>query len=207
MPSVHGVVPMEGIVQTKVVLDSQICFLTLQSKNEHGMRVVHVKPTFLMSNLTGEALLCAPLSVVQIARRVDMDKLDFAVQDVAPDADSVTPLLFWQIVGEQPKSFDGMQHVSLCTPHTEWSMPVNLEDLRSVEEDRKCSLFMEKKPTCGKGAQVSLSMTTHHREGQVFFVVNGSQAPALTIYNGLERPIRFGQGMKNYGNFISDLRL
>ena len=202
MPSVQGVIPMEGIVQTKIVLDSQICFVTIQSKNEHGMRIVHVKPTFLMSNLTEEALLCAPLSVLQIPKRVDMDKLDFAVQDIAPESESVTPLLFWQIVGEQPKSFDGMQHIALSTPRTEWSMPVNFEDSRSVEEDRKCSLFMDKKPmseTIVGSSNISLLMTTHQRDGQVFFVVSENPAPALTIHNGTDRALRFGQGMKNYG--------
>ena len=189
MPSVHGVIPMEGIVQTKIVLDSQICFMTIHSKNEHGMRIVHVKPTFLMSNLTKEALLCAPISVLQIAKRVDMDKLDFVVQDIAPDSDSVTPLLFWQIVGEQPKSFDGMQHIALSTPRTEWSMPVNFEDSRNVEEDRKCSLFMDKKQSGESvvgSSNISLLMTTHQREGQVFFVVSENLAPALTIHHGLE---------------------
>jgi hypothetical protein len=80
MPSVQGVIPMEGIVQSKIVLDSQICFLTIQSKNEHGMRIVHVKPTFLMSNQTGNQLMCAPLSVVKISKRIDADNLDFIIQ-------------------------------------------------------------------------------------------------------------------------------
>ena len=210
MPSVHGVIPMEGIVQTKIVLDSQICFMTIHSKNEHGMRIVHVKPTFLMSNLTKEALLCAPISVLHIAKRVDMDKLDFVVQDIAPDSDSVTPLLFWQIVGEQPKSFDGMQHIALSTPHTEWSMPVNFEDSRNIEEDRKCSLFMDKKQSGVSvvgSSNISLSMTTHQRDGQVFFVVSENLAPALTIHNGLERPIRLGQGMKNYGEHSVNINI
>ena len=189
-------------MQTKIVLDSQICFVTIQSKNEHGMRIVHVKPTFLMSNLTNEALLCAPLSVLQITKRVDMDKLDFVVQDIAPDSGSVSPLLFWQIVGEQPKSFDGMQHIALSTPNTEWSMPVNFEDSRTVEVDRKCSIFMDKKQSGESvvgSSNISFLMTTHQRDGQVFFVVSENIAPALTIHNDLERPIRVGQGMKNYG--------
>ncbi len=205
MPSVEGIVPMEGIIQTKVVLDSQICFLTVQSKNEHGVRVVHIKPTFLMSNLTGDALFCAPLSVVKIQRRVNADKLEYIPQDIGMDDSSATPLLYWQIIGEQPTLFDGMQHVALCTSETEWSVPLNLEDLRNVDEDKRSSVFMDKKSAdCGvrglRMGNVALLLTTHHRDGQVFFVVSKNDAPAIMIHNCLAVPVRYGQSMRNYGN-------
>ena len=64
MPTVRGMIPMEGISQTKIVcgVSGRMCFLTIVSKNENGMRIMEVRPTFSVANCTSLALTCAPLS-------------------------------------------------------------------------------------------------------------------------------------------------
>jgi hypothetical protein len=94
-----------------------------------------------------------------------------------------------------------MQHIALSTPDAEWSAPLNLEDSRSIEEDKRSAIFMTRKTSSPPSASsnVALLMTTHQRDGQVFFVVCDNVTPALTLNNGLETAIRYGQSMKNYG--------
>jgi len=62
MPTVRGMIPMEGVAQTKIVCNYKMCFLTVATKNENGMRVMEIKPTFAVANLTKYPLYCAPMS-------------------------------------------------------------------------------------------------------------------------------------------------
>lgn len=66
MPSVSGIVPMEGHVQTKIVCSNQMCFLSISTKSENGMRVMEIKPTFSIANKTNQTLSCLPISFLAL---------------------------------------------------------------------------------------------------------------------------------------------
>ena len=213
MPSVQGMIPKQGVVHTKILLDGQICFLTIQSKNEHGMRIIHIKPTFNITNQTGQTIRVAPLSVNRVKNKISADKIDFVSQDIFNDSDTAYRLLFWQMIGELGKNqvFDGFQHISLSTESSEWSLPLNMEDCRNLEEDKRKAVFIPKKQlvscedqdggsaTTDNGfANIPVILTCHQRNGQIYLVLSKDENPMLVIHNNLSASLRYGQALKNF---------
>ena len=209
MPSVQGLIPKQGIVHSKIILDNQVCFLTIQSKNEHGMRIIHIKPTFNITNQTGQTLRVAPLSVTRIKNKIAADKIDFVSQDVLCDSDTAYRLLFWQMIGDTSKDqiFDGFQHISLSTESSDWSLPLNLEDCRSLDEDKRKAIFIPKIQVSSGDSSVSTDdgfanipviLTCHQRNGQIYLVLAKDENPALILHNNLPIPLRYGQAFKNF---------
>eukprot|EP00094_Tigriopus_californicus_P005493 TCALIF_05294-PB protein Name:"Similar to VPS13B Vacuolar protein sorting-associated protein 13B (Homo sapiens)" AED:0.21 eAED:0.21 QI:3937/0.5/0.66/1/1/0.33/3/0/1013 len=199
MPVVQGIVPKEGIIHTKIILDHQICFLTLRSRNENGMRIIHIKPTFCITNKTQETLQCAPLALMKSKSKLNADKLDLVNLDLAPDSTTYFPLLLWQIVGDPIKDqvFDGYQFIALSVSECDWSLPLNLEDSRSIEEDRRRTVFLNKRQSSkGESLNVALIVTVHQRLGQIFICVKEETHPPIVIYNNLTTDIRVGQSTK-----------
>lgn len=204
MPAVQGIVPKEGIIHTKIILDHQICFLTLRSRNENGMRIIHIKPTFCLTNKMKETLQCAPLALMKSKTKLNADKLDLVNLDLAPDTTSYFPLLLWQIVGDPIKDqiFDGYQFIALSVAECDWSLPLNLEDSRSIEEDRRRTVFLNKRQSAkNESINMALIVTVHQRLGQIFICVKEEPHPPIVIYNNLAIDIRFGQSTRTTGKY------
>jgi hypothetical protein len=71
MPTVRGMIPMEGITQSKIVCGGRMCFLTIISKNDNGMRIIDIRPTFSVANCSDFDVDCAPVSFLSIERQVN----------------------------------------------------------------------------------------------------------------------------------------
>jgi hypothetical protein len=71
MPTVRGMIPMEGITQSKIVCGGRMCFLTIISKNDNGMRIIDIRPTFSVANCSDFDIVCAPVSFLSIERQVN----------------------------------------------------------------------------------------------------------------------------------------
>ena len=212
MPSVEGLVPKEGVIHTKIVAKDKICFLTLTSRNEHGMRVMQIKPTFKVSNTTGQALNVAALTVIRVKERLDAGKIQYGNMFCPGDNPNAShPLLFWQVVlggakeTTQSQLFDGFQYVSVSMIKTNWSLPTNLNDTRSVSEDKRKTIFL---PLDGTGpgdlCNLALALTTHHRDGQIFLVFSEEPKPQGILHNKLDIDLRYGQSFKNLRNYLND---
>lgn len=82
MPSVRGMIPMEGHIQTKIVCSKHMCFLTVSTKNENGMRVMEIKPTFVVTNLTNQILSCVPVSFLALDQVLFQEFICFAIRQI-----------------------------------------------------------------------------------------------------------------------------
>jgi hypothetical protein len=71
MPTVRGMIPMEGITQSKIVCGGRMCFLTIISKNDNGMRIIDIRPTFSVANCSDFDIVCAPVSFLSNDRQVN----------------------------------------------------------------------------------------------------------------------------------------
>ena len=80
MPTVRGLIPLEGVAQTKIVFDDgRIVFLNVVSKNENGMRVIDVRTTFSIANCTDLNLECSPatfLTIEQLASDLNANRFE-----------------------------------------------------------------------------------------------------------------------------------
>ncbi len=83
MPAVRGFVPREGFTALRVAFEpGHVAMATLASRSEKGIRVMHVKPAFVVSNRTKWDLVCAPVIAPDVANAFDVNKTDFVGMEV-----------------------------------------------------------------------------------------------------------------------------
>ena len=190
MPSVEGLVPLEGVCHCKIVLDqSQICLLTIRTNNENGMRVIDIIPTLLLVNETQSNL---NVGTVSLFGQYEADSLHYHPYEV--NASETSPLFCWHTIGTKSDGlFDGFQHMAFSMEGTMWSELLNLDDCRNLTTDtKKClSLPFVNPPSPGEASNRILVVTLHPREGQVFIVVQEEQRPHYLIHNSLQIPLYF----------------
>lgn len=202
MPSVEGMVPMEGICQSKIVLlGNHICLFTIKTKNENGIRIIEVVPTIHFTNMTNQALSIAAMSAFG---NYDTKLVNYLPQTVESNDEMLTPLLYWQMLGQTSKEthglFDGFQHLAVKAEDSLWSDLLNIEDCRSLQHDARKSLSL---PLMNKThpANRLLVITLHQRNGQVFITAKENQQPQFLITNGLSVPVLFASS-KSKGTAI-----
>ena len=188
MPSVEGLVPMEGVCHCKIVLNSeQICLFSIKTKNEKGMRVISIVPTIFLVNQIDQPLQAAALSVFGQYEGLEMIK--FLPQQVK--SRESTPLLYWQICGSKSDGlFDGFQHLALSMSDTLWSDLLNMDECRNLTSDviKNLSLPLEDPVKIGNRLVI---LTLHQRNGQVFIVVQENPRPHFVVHNNLSVPLYF----------------
>ena len=105
MPAMDGMIPIEGVTQTHVICGAQICYLTLHSQSQQGIRVVSLRPTFNISNCLSKTVSCA--SICSMSGEISIkDSTDFLGQDIPTKSNTVNeddevraePLLYWQMI-------------------------------------------------------------------------------------------------------------
>ena len=111
MPSVDGLVPLEGVCHCKIVLDQedQISLLTIRTRNENGMRIIDVVPTLLLVNETQSRLNVGSMSVFGHYES-SADLLNHRPLEV--NASETSALFYWRTLGTKSDGlFDGFQHL------------------------------------------------------------------------------------------------
>lgn len=186
MPSLQGLVPMEGVCHCKVIFRQDQCLFTIRSKSEHGIRVMTIQPTIFLVNEMLEPINVASLCVFG---RYNLDLLKYFPQEVGSQKSS--PLLFWQMLGPKTDGlFDGFQHLAFSMADTMWSELLNLEDCRHLTTDQKKTVSLQRVNFEGLSNRL-LVLTLHQREGQVFMVLHEDIAPKYIIHNNLKDPVVF----------------
>lgn len=201
MPSVDGLVPLEGVCHSKIVMDGlRQGLITIKTKNENGMRVINVVPTFRVMNQLSRTVKVATVSI--LGRNHECDPKQYDPLLVQPDVS--TALLFWQMAGPKPDGlFDGFQHVALAMSDTRWSVLLDLDDCRNLTADVKKNLSLSvRTPQPQLLANHLVSITLHPRNGQVFIALMAHTRTQFTIVNNLAIPLCFTASSKK-GNFCT----
>ena len=207
MPQVTGFIPKEGVIHTKIPLrEGKSLFMTIQSRNENGMRIIRILPSFSVTNATGSILVVAPLlsdstHSSDSSKKVKLGNFPSTSQeDITPDSDQATPLLFWDDVDKKKSSstFEGFPFLAFRIPgETHWSLPVSFEDCRHLENEERRSAFMAFEDVHSDPQNCALLVTAHQIGGRVFFVVNSNKKPAIRIYNNLDISLAYGEVLPN----------
>ena len=201
MPSVEGLVPLEGVCHCKIVLDQedQISLLTIRTRNENGMRIIDVVPTLLLVNETESRLNVGSMSVFGHYES-SADLLNHRPLEV--NASETSALFYWRTLGTKSDGlFDGFQHLAFCMEDTSWSDLLNLDDCRNLPVDsKKClSLPLSESAPPGMASNRLVVVTLHPRAGQIFVVVQEEQRPHYLIHNNLQVPLYFAANNNGKG--------
>ncbi len=193
MPFEEGRVPLEGLSHSKVNLgDGQVAFLTIRARNEKGLRVLDIVPTFKLVNETEETLSVASFSVAASASRRDLQAMQYLPTEVA--GGGAAPLLHWQLLQAGKTLFDGFQYLAVSTKDSDWSDPVCLEDCRSASKDSLKSIVL---PFAMRRVHSLLTLTMHQRAGQLFAVLRRDACPFFVLHNQLQCPVFFRASANN----------
>ncbi len=209
LPSVmEGTVPMEGIVQTKILLGSQICFLTISCRSENGIRIMHLKPSFYLSNRTERSVQVAAISIDQAnsqKRTVDVNELDLIPMETPPsDDDCCSPLLLWQAMNHNNRESKAQgpraQYIFLSFPSEgngdSWCLPVRMPSEGS-EKDLKWDVNVPNRQADEEGfVNQTLTVTLHQRSGQVYAILKARDSSSIVIENNLDVPFQYSHWNK-----------
>eukprot|EP00095_Tigriopus_kingsejongensis_P000634 maker-scaffold275_size226830-snap-gene-1.20 protein:Tk00634 transcript:maker-scaffold275_size226830-snap-gene-1.20-mRNA-1 annotation:"vacuolar protein sorting-associated protein 13b" len=153
-------------------------------------------------------LQCSTLTLMKSKKKMSADHLDLVSLDLAGDDKTYFPLLLWQIVGDPTKDqvFDGYQFISFSVPNFHWSLPLNLEDSRSIDEDRKRTVLLSKRDhqDLAESGNMPILVTVHQRLGQIFILVSEEINPSIIIHNNLPLEVKYGQSAKITGRSFGE---
>ena len=218
MPSMDGMIPLEGFTQTHIVCGAQICFLTVQSNDHQGIRVISLKATFSISNCLAKEVLCASLfSSKAEGDAFHLDSANYAVQDIPSSVAQTTdggtvradPFLFWQLVDfDSTSSLDVFQQKLVFSSLQRWSSPLSLEDCKTSDQDVRHSVSLASKRAISKTEPKDphekhtlmnelMFVSLHQKDGRIFIVLQPDHQPQFIIHNSLNVPLYF---MENHLN-------
>jgi hypothetical protein len=197
MPSVAGMVPMEGVCQSKIVLHGdqceQMCLITITTKNEKGIRVIEVTPTIHILNKTDRKISVAAMAVFG---PYDSKLVNYCPHTIPSGQTESMPLIFWQILGQVNSDrslFDGFQNLAVKCEDSMWSDLLELDDCRNFQKDVKKTLSLPLVDD-GEGSRPCnrlLAITLHQRKGKVYVVIQDEKHCQFLIHNSLSVPVLF----------------
>ena len=168
--------------------NEKLCLLTIKAKNENGMRVMTIIPTFQMMNKSSVGLRVAGMSLFE---NYNSKSDNFQCSITLPEEmDKPVPFLYFEVLGEKAGDqilFDGFQTLSFNSGESsQWSDLLNLGECRnSTKDDRRIISLpidvVDPMTPCNR----LLVLTLHQRNGQVFLVIQDNLQAQLTVHNGL----------------------
>ena len=172
--------------------NEKLCLLTIKAKNENGMRVMTIIPTFQMVNKSSLGLTVAGMSLFE---NYNSKSDNFQCSITLPEEmDKPVPFLYFEVLGEKKTGdqilFDGFQTLAVKSggdsSSNQWSELVNLGECRnSTKDDRRIISLpidvVDPMTPCNR----LMVLTLHQRNGQVYLVIQDNLQAQLTVHNGL----------------------
>ena len=221
MPTVEGMVPLEGVCHNQILFNNSthhVCYFTLKTKNENGMRIINVLPTILLTNQTSRTMSVASLASSDCPIGAE-EGYKYLPQTIS-QGDTLA-LLFWQIIchSSQPKRGKSStavllrQHLALKTGDSMWSslltLPENDDSLSSSPSspDSKMSLSLPlPNPTLPYNNRLQI-LTMHQRGGQTYLVFQDDNQPQFSVHNRLPSTVFFSVATSSSGGNVAFLAL
>ena len=231
MPSLDGMIPVDGLTHTYVVCGGQICYLTIQSHDENGIRVLNIKPKFKISNCLAKSISVASICTLKKELSCE-DYVNFLGQDLAATSSKsnvsgvkAEPMLYWQMLGnsnEKDVYATGLQQVAFCISPC-WSNLLNLGNCIDLEHDIRISVSLPNDTNCVDGRNMNeethaagevinelIFVSLHQRQGSVYLVLQNDNQPQFVIHNNVNLPICFIEqetGLNRYNLAINQTKI
>ncbi|KAK6186959.1 hypothetical protein SNE40_006214 [Patella caerulea] len=205
---------IDGIVHTTIILSSQVLFLTLKSELHHGMRVISIKESYCMSNLTNIPITTQLITLPLGSSKISLQDKVSAQESIPSQKSSVNadgnlhPLLFWSQYSThdiQPQKNNYTQyihyisikqddHQSASAPTaSQWSIPIriaaNKDGIRHTLAIPDLSLDeYTTQPFC---------LTAQTKNGVTYLVLMEDHSPVCFLRNNCPFPLIYGQTLMN----------
>ena len=203
MHSTHheGMVPLEGVCHNQILFKNKVCYFTIKTKNENGMRIINVLPTILMSNQASRTMSVAAL-VSSSSENCQSELKDEYLPQTISQGDTLA-LLFWQIIKQSSQSMFLRQHLALKTRDSTWSSLLTLPDNQNDDSspDSKMSLSLPLPSPIDYNNRLQI-LTMHQREGQTHLVFQDDNQPQFSVHNCLPSTVSFSVAATTEGTYF-----
>ena len=171
----------------------KLYLLTIKAKNENGIRIITILPTFQILNKTSVPMHVATMSLFDFHVKKSYDFHHCHL--LQPDMETPVSLLKFEIRGQMTGDqilFDGFQAFAFKSDDSNWSEPMNLGECRNAtKDDRKViSLPLAQNGNLEPCNRLHV-ITMHQRNGQVFLVLQDQCQSQLVVHNNLNSKIVF----------------
>lgn len=185
----EGRIPRVGTTNISIPLGKRFCFLTILSRYEENIQILHVVPTYTIANNT-----CQNLSLRCFHTYVSEEKChvpDSATTVSLPRKEAggssllEVPLLFWEAVKEGIARVIGDQAVCLQLGRNElYSYPV-LFPFETTNKDHRETFTIPRdfNSTPAEVINESFIVTSHPVDNRVKFVIQKDPSPQMLVYN------------------------
>ena len=195
-PSIQGIIHLHGTMMYKMKSSqSSSAFITLVSDVVEGIRVLTIKPTFVVNNQVE-----SPLCIKPILSTSETSGNDESVKTTMME-EAICPLYYWFSSEQQPSN--NIPHlVRLSGDSVHWSSELTVP----LDEDtRRCVTVPSPSEDT---ANIPIILMTQRAESQVFIVVRQDERPQIKLHNLLTEKIIFKEeGSKSYEEVSSQQSL
>ncbi|XP_067008128.2 intermembrane lipid transfer protein VPS13B [Anabrus simplex] len=202
MPRIAGLIPVTGQIQTMIMSSNLVSFANISSNLEEDMRIVHIRPSFILCNHTDIELIVSTIAIRDSEeRRVLSHEMEICSSLIPPDLSAGSnvgiPLIEWLLLGEGDKDivhylvFSTQQHNRVCSGSgSDWSCPVRVSNGLS----RHCFTIPNRLSEHGHAVNEAFVLTAQERCGQVYLSLYREPYPQVTIHNKCNFKLLCAQG-------------
>ncbi|XP_069674298.1 intermembrane lipid transfer protein VPS13B isoform X2 [Periplaneta americana] len=193
MPRISGLIPVNGNIQTVVQREKTVGFLNIASTIVEEMRVITVRASYIICNLTPFTLQVSALAIRESETSTGYLKDDqHCVQTVLPDSEEKNnfgrSIVHWTVLGKTEGDGEFISYIMLNSG-AGWSCPLRV----NVGVARRSFTI----PVAADNSGLSNSayvLTVQEHSGQVFLSVYPEIHPQITVHNMCRFNILCAQG-------------
>ena len=190
----EGRIPREGYTCLRIPTQDKVYFMTLLSRYEENIQVMHLLPTYSIANNTSESLTVRTMYVYagdnKIQLPVSVPALPLIPKPGTGDMVEA-PLLLWHILKDTGLSSSDEE---LCCVQIEQNgyqaHPIVVQDLMT---DQRRTFTLPSRSSSAPVLNRSFLLTYHKYQGQVKMVVQEDPAPQMVVHNNTNARLILGE--------------
>lgn len=190
----EGRIPREGSTCLRIPTQDKVYFITLLSTYQENIQVMHLTPTYSITNNTREALSVRSMYVYagenKIQLPVSLPAVPLAPRPTAEDMVEV-PLLLWHILRDPGSSSSDEELCCVQIGQNGYQAhPVVVQD---TVADQRRTFTLPSRSSVAPVLNRSFLLTCHKHKGQVKMVVQDDPAPQMVIHNNTSALLILGK--------------
>ena len=179
-PAVQGVLHRTGALAYRMLSHRNLySFVTLASEVSDGIRVVFIKPAFVIHNQSGLQLYLKSCVAPEKGSRPE-PVMSGEVRSYMTVTDAITPVSFWTCAGGEEGGQGGQLHhtLSASLDHEHWSLDW---DVPLELDSRKCVTVPD--PGSDTLTNIPLVLMTQRADNQTFIIIKTDTRPQVRLNN------------------------
>ena len=198
-PAVQGIVHLHGTIPYRMVSsDNTVTWVSLGSDVSDGIRVLTIKPSFLVHNQTDSVLYIKSCVTEEKKRKPELSGSYAEVKAYQTLESEITPISFWSLLSAQLSDGPPQHSISLSADTRLWSdqhdVPLDSDTRRSVSIPDPVSQTV---------TNIPLILMTQRSDTQTFIIIKRDTRPHVELHNNLSAGVVYREeGTRTFDTII-----